>query len=416
MKIYMNSIGTKAKNALRNKINSKLKNKVLNDYIILLKKNKKLIIKKNNIDIRSALRKKTRENLINRLILNDKKINDIIKSINNIKKLKDPIDITLKKWKRPNRLLIKKVSIPIGTIGIIFESRPNVACDVSSLGFKSGNSVILRGGSEALNSNKILIYLFRKALKVNNIDPNYVQLIEKKDRKYVDFMLSEMSKYIDVIVPRGGKNLVEKVKKLSNVNVIGHLEGNCHVYVDKDAELKMAKRIVLNSKMRRTSICGAAETLLIDNRCIKSHALPIIRELILLGCEVVVDKKINSLFQNKFKLAKEIDWKTEYLSPKISIKTVNGVKDAVSHITKYGTMHTDSIVTKNKKTAKIFLDGVNSAIAIHNASTQFADGGEFGFGGEIGISTNKLPPRGPVGINQLTSYKYVVEGKGTIRP
>jgi len=225
-----------------------------------------------------------------------------------------------------------------------------------------------------------------------------------------------MSDYVDVIVPRGGKNLVTKVKKLSNVNVIGHLEGNCHVYVDKDSELQMAKKIVLNSKMRRTSICGAAETLLIDSKCIKSHALPIIRELVLLGCEVVVDKKINKLFQNRLRLAKEIDWKTEYLSPKISVKTVNGVKDAVSHIVKYGTMHTDSIVTKNKKTAKIFLDGINSAIAIHNASTQFADGGEFGFGGEIGISTNKLPPRGPVGINQLTSYKYVVEGKGTIRP
>ena len=208
----------------------------------------------------------------------------------------------------------------------------------------------------------------------------------------------------------------EQAVVINDLNVIGHLEGNCHVYVDKDSELQMAKKIVLNSKMRRTSICGAAETLLIDSKCIKSHALPIIRELVLLGCEVVVDKKINKLFQNRLRLAKEIDWKTEYLSPKISIKTVNGVKDAVSHIIKYGTMHTDSIVTKNKKTAKIFLDGVNSAIAIHNASTQFADGGEFGFGGEIGISTNKLPPRGPVGINQLTSYKYVIEGKGTIRP
>ena len=224
-----------------------------------------------------------------------------------------------------------------------------------------------------------------------------------------------MSNYVDVIVPRGGKSLVKKVKKLSTVNVIGHLEGNCHVYVDKDAELEMAKKVVLNSKMRRTSICGAAETLLIDRRCLRSHALPIIRELILLGCEVVVDKKINILFKNKLKLAKEIDWKTEYLSPKISIKTVDGVNEAVSHILKYGTMHTDSILTKNNKTAKIFLEGVNSSIAIHNASTQFADGGEFGFGGEIGISTNKLPPRGPVGINQLTSYKYVVEGKGTIR-
>jgi glutamate-5-semialdehyde dehydrogenase len=224
-----------------------------------------------------------------------------------------------------------------------------------------------------------------------------------------------MSNYIDVIVPRGGKNLVRKVKKFSTVNVIGHLDGNCHVYIDKDAKLEMAKKVVLNSKMRRTSICGAAETLLIDTKCMKSHAIPIIKELIFLGCEVVVDKKLNQLFQNKLKLAKDVDWKTEYLKAKISIKTVKGVEDAIAHILKYGTMHTDAIITNNKKTAKLFLNGVNSAIAIHNASTQFADGGEFGFGGEIGISTNKLPPRGPVGINQLTSYKYIVEGKGSVR-
>ncbi len=281
---------------------------------------------------------------------------------------------------------------------------------------KSGNVAILRGGSESFNSNKILANLFRNSLEKNRIDKNCIQFIESKNRKIVDYLLSKMSNYVDVIVPRGGKNLVAKVKKLSNVNVIGHLEGNCHVYVDKDAELQMARKIVLNSKMRKTSICGAAETLLIDDKCIKSHALPIIRELILLGCEVVVDKKINKLFQNRLKLAKEIDWKTEYLKPKISIKSVNGVKDAVSHILKYGTMHTDSIITNNKKTAEFFLNQINSSIAIHNASTQFADGGEFGFGGEIGISTNKMPPRGPVGIDQLTSYKYIVEGKGSVRP
>ena len=414
MSKYLNNIGIKSKIAFKNLagIDLKKRNRVLESYSKSLSKNKKKIIKENLKDIKTCKRK----DLIDRLIIDEKKIENIRSSINQIVKFQDPLGKIIQKWKRPNNLIIKKVTVPIGVIGIIYESRPNVTCDVSSLCLKSGNVAILRGGSESFNSNKILANLFRNSLEKNRIDKNCIQFIESKNRKIVDYLLSKMSNYVDVIVPRGGKNLVAKVKKLSNVNVIGHLEGNCHVYVDKDAELQMARKIVLNSKMRKTSICGAAETLLIDDKCIKSHALPIIRELILLGCEVVVDKKINKLFQNRLKLAKEIDWKTEYLSPKISIKAVNGVKDALSHIIKYGTMHTDSIVTKNKKTAKIFLDGVNSAIAIHNASTQFADGGEFGFGGEIGISTNKLPPRGPVGINQLTSYKYMVEGKGTVRP
>ncbi len=414
MSKYLNNIGIKSKIAFKNlaRIDLKKRNRVLESYSKSLSKNKKKIIKENLKDIKACKRK----DLIDRLIIDEKKIENIRSSINQIVKFQDPLGKIIQKWKRPNNLIIKKVTVPIGVIGIIYESRPNVTCDVSSLCLKSGNVAILRGGSESFNSNKILANLFRNSLEKNRIDKNCIQFIENKNRKIVDYLLSKMSNYVDVIVPRGGKNLVAKVKKFSNVNVIGHLEGNCHVYVDKDAELQMARKIVLNSKMRRTSICGAAETLLIDDKCIKSHALPIIRELILLGCEVVVDKKINKLFQNRLRLAKEIDWKTEYLSPKISIKTVNGVKDALSHITKYGTMHTDSIVTKNKKTAKIFLDGVNSAIAIHNASTQFADGGEFGFGGEIGISTNRLPPRGPVGISQLTSYKYVVEGKGTVRP
>ena len=225
-----------------------------------------------------------------------------------------------------------------------------------------------------------------------------------------------MNKYIDVIVPRGGKGLVAKVQKLSNIHVIGHLEGLCHIYVDKSANLNTAIKIIINAKMRRTSICGALETLLIDEKALNSHGKSIINTLIDSGCEVRVDQKINKLFQNKLKIAKEIDWKTEYLDSKISIKAVKNVKDAVNHILKYGTMHTDSIITNNSKIAKIFLEGVNSSIAMHNVSTQFADGGEFGFGGEIGISTNKLPPRGPVGINQLTSYKYIVSGKGIIRP
>ena len=224
-----------------------------------------------------------------------------------------------------------------------------------------------------------------------------------------------MSEYVDVLIPRGGKELVKKVQQLSRIHVIGHLEGLCHIYIDKDADVNMATKIVANAKMRRTSICGAVETLLIDSKSLKKHSPPIINKLVSLGCEVVLDKKINQLFKNKFKQAKEIDWKTEYLDAKISIKSVNGVEEAKKHILKYGTMHTDSIITNNVKTAEIFLNGINSAIAMHNVSTQFADGSEFGFGGEIGISTNKLPPRGPVGINQLTSYKYIVTGKGIVR-
>jgi len=353
---------------------------------------------------------------VDRLILNDKRIDGIRYSISEIAKFKDPIGRVIEQWQRPNKLRIKKISTSIGVIGVIYESRPNVTADVAALCLKSGNCSILRGGSEAFNSNKILANLFRNALIKNNINKNCVQFIENKNRKVVDNLLSKMSAYIDVIVPRGGKGLVAKVQKLSNVHVIGHLEGLCHIFVDKTANLNMAKKIIINAKMRRTSICGAVETLLIDEKAVNSHAKEIINSLINSGCEVRVDSKINKLFNGKLKLAKEKDWRTEYLDSIISIKTVKNVKEGITHILKYGTMHTDSIITNNKKNAQIFLSGVNSSIAMHNVSTQFADGGEFGFGGEIGISTNKLPPRGPVGINQLTSYKYFVSGKGIIRP
>ena len=406
-------IGIRSRRALIaiSEMNSKKINKVLSDYNYLLLKNKKIIIRENQKDLKSLKRK----HFIDRLMLNEKRIDGIRESINQIIKFKSPLNKVLEKWKRPNGLKIKKVSTSIGVIGVIYESRPNVTADVSAICFKSGNCAILRGGSEAFNSNKILAKLFRKALTKNRINVDCVQFIESRNRNVVNYLLSSMSKYIDVIVPRGGKGLVEKVQQLSKIHVIGHLEGLCHIYVDKNSNVNMAKKIVSNAKMRRTSICGAVETLLIDSKALKSHAAPIINELISLGCEIVVDKKINSIFKNRFKLAREIDWRTEYLAPKISIKSVNGVEDAKKHIIKYGTMHTDSIITNNSKIAQKFLNGVNSSIAMHNVSTQFADGGEFGFGGEIGISTNKLPPRGPVGVNQLTSYKYIVSGNGTIR-
>ena len=409
----INLIGVNAKKALLvfNKISSAQINKILSNYNQLILKNKKQIIQKNSIDVKNMHRK----HLVDRLVLNEKRIDALRYSINEIIKFPNPINKTLEKWKRPNGLEIKKVSTSIGVIGVIYESRPNVTSDVSALCFKSGNCAILRGGSEAFNSNKILTDLFRTSLNNNRIDKNCVQYIEDKNRNIVNYLLSNMTKYIDVIVPRGGKELVKKVQRLSRIHVIGHLEGLCHIYVDKDADVNMATKIVANAKMRRTSICGAVETLLIDKRKLTKFSIPIINKLLSLGCEIIVDKEINKIFNNKFKLATDLDWRTEYLDAKISIKSVNGVDEAKNHILKYGTMHTDSIITNNAKTAEKFLNGVNSAIAMHNVSTQFADGGEFGFGGEIGISTNKLPPRGPVGINQLTSYKYIVSGKGIIR-
>ena len=415
MKNFMHSIGKKAIIASKNKVNFKSKNKVLDKYIKLIKKNKRLIIKQNSKDIKLAIRKKLKSNLVDRLTIDQKKINNICAAINNVRKLKDPIDVTLEKWKRPNNLLIKRVSIPLGVVGVIFESRPNVASDISGLCFKSGNSVILRGGSEALNSNKILVLLFRKALKANKIDPNYVQLIEKKERNYVDFMLSSMSEYIDVIIPRGGKSLVTKVQKLSKVPTIGHLEGICHTYVDKDADLKMATKIVHNAKLRNTSICGATETILMHKQIVKKFCNTILNKLAINNCKIIGDRYLKKYYKGKLSLAKKKDWSTEYLSPTVSVKCVKNLESAIEHVNKYGTMHTDSIITKNKKVANKFLKNVKSSIAIHNSSTQFADGGEFGFGGEVGISTNKLPPRGPVGLQQLVSYKYEVLGQGQIR-
>jgi len=415
MNKYLINIGKNANKALDIKINSKLKNKVLNKFAKLINANKYKIINENKKDIKFSIKKGLKKNLIDRLLLNEVKIDQIIKSINAIAKLKDPIDVTLSNWRRPNGLLIKRVTIPIGVIGVIYESRPNVTSDISSLCFKSGNSVILRGGSEAYFSNQIIANLFRKALKENKINENYVQFIKNRNRKIVDLLLSKMEKFIDIIIPRGGKNLVNKVQNISKVPIIGHLEGNCHTYIDKDAKLNLAKKIVYNAKLRNASICGATETVLFHKKSLKKFVNPVLKKLQKNDCFIIADKKIKKIFKGKSKKATEKDWAKEYLLPIVSVKSVEDVKDAVDHINKYGTMHTDAIITQNKKTAKFFLKNVKSSIAILNSSTQFADGGEFGFGGEVGISTNKLPPRGPVGLNQLVSYKYEVIGSGQIR-
>ena len=415
MKSLLVNIGKKSKKAFTFKLSSTKKDKVLKDYYELINKNRKLIIKQNKKDIKNGTNKKIKINLIERLILDDKKITSIINSIKKIVKLKDPTNRVLEQWKRPNGLSISKISIPIGVISVIYESRPNVTSDVASLCFKSGNTVILKGGSEAFYSNLILSKLFRKSLQKNNVDKNFIQFINIKNRKIVDFLLTNMNKFIDVIIPRGGKNLVKKVQDLSTVPTIGHLEGICHSYVDKDANPQITSKIICNAKLRNTAICGATETILLHEKIIKKIGNQILKDLENNGCKIIGDNKIRKFYNKKIKKASVKDWSKEYLAPIVSVKSVKNIEEAIHHINKYGTMHTDCIITQNKKSAKKFLDEVKSSIAMHNTSTQFADGGEFGFGGEVGISTNTLPPRGPVGLNQLVSYKYQITSKGKIR-
>jgi len=415
MKNLLINIGKKSKKAFSIELNTKKKDKILKDYYLLIRKNKKIILNENKKDVKNAYKKKLKDNLIKRLILDDKKILDITTSIKKIIRLKDPTNIVLEKWKTPKGLNISKVSIPIGVISIIYESRPNVTSDVASLCFKSGNSVILKGGSEAFYSNLILSKLFRKSLKKNKVDENFVQFINIKKRNVVDFLLTKMNKFIDVIIPRGGKSLVKKVQELSSIPTISHLEGVCHSYVDKDANPMVAKKVIYNAKLRNTAICGATETILLHEKIIKKFGNSILKNLEESGCKIIGDSKIIKLYNKKIQRASVKDWSKEYLSSVVSVKSVKNLDEAINHINKYGTMHTDCIITKNKKSAKKFLKEVKSSIAMHNTSTQFADGGEFGFGGEVGISTNTLPPRGPVGLNQLVSYKYQITSKGKIR-
>lgn len=415
MKSYLIKLGKQAKKASIKPITSEKKDKVLQDYCNLIFNNQLNIIRENKKDLKQANKKKLKENLVQRLLVDKRKVLQIINSIKVIRKFKDPVDKVLESWKRPNGLKISKVTTSIGVVGVIYESRPNVTSDVASLCFKSGNPVILKGGSEAYYSNKIFANLFRKALKINKIDKNYVQFIDYKNRKIVDYLLSKMIKYIDVIIPRGGKKLVKKVQDLSKIPVIGHLEGVCHTYIDKNANLTMTKKITLNAKLRNTAICGATETILIHYSLLKRFCNPVLSNLENNGCKIIGDSKIKKYYKGKIKIAKESDWSKEYLSSIISVKSVKNINEAIIHINKYGTMHTDSIITKNLKSARKFLKEVKSSIAMHNTSTQFADGGEFGFGGEVGISTNTLPPRGPVGLNQLVSYKYQVSSNGKIR-
>ena len=365
MKDYLIKLGKQAKKAYTKSVTSKKKDKVLNDYCNLIFNNQLKIIRENKKDLRQAKSSKLKKNLIKRLLVDKKTILQIINSIKVITKFKDPVNVILERWKRPSGLKISKVTTSIGVIAIIYESRPNVTSDVASLCFKSGSAVILKGGSEAHHSNKIFTNLFRKALKKNGIDENYVQFIDYKNRKVVDYLLTKMIKYVDVIIPRGGKSLVKKVQDLSKIPVIGHLEGVCHTYIDKNADLSVTKKITLNAKLRNTAICGATETILIHQNLLKKFCNPVLSNLSNKGCKIIGDNKVRKFYKGKIKIAIESDWSKEYLSSIVSVKSVKNIDEAISHINKFGTLHTDAIITKNFQSAKKFFNEVKSSITMH---------------------------------------------------
>ncbi len=352
---------------------------------------------------------------IDRLLLNEARIEATAKGVEEIAELADPVGTVLAEWTRPNGLQFARVRVPLGVIGIIYESRPNVTADAGALAVKAGNAAILRAGSESLNSALAIHAALVAGLKSAGLPDAAIQLVPTPDRAAVGHMLAGLDGSIDVIVPRGGKSLVERVQKEARVPVFAHLEGLCHTYVDRDADLDMAVSIVLNAKLRRTGVCGATETLLVDAAAPANFLPTLVKALLDEGCEVRGDAAAQKA-DKRVKPATDADWATEYLDAIIAVKTVDGVAGAIDHIARYGTQHTDAIVTANAATAERFMREVDSAIVLHNASTQFADGGEFGFGGEIGIATGKLHARGPVGVEQLTSFKYIVRGDGQIRP
>ena len=396
---------------------SKVKSKVLKYAAQQVKKNLKKIENANKNDLKIAKSKGLDDAMIDRLLLDKNRINAIAKSLNEIAKWPDPVGKTISKTTRPNGLEIHKVSVPIGVLLVIYESRPNVTTDASALCLKSGNSVILKCGSESLNSSKALLSCLHASLKKYKLPASCVELLATSSRKAVADLL-KMDEHIDVVVPRGGKSLIKAISKISKIPVLKHLDGICHTYIDNITNINVVSDVVLNAKMRRTGICGATETLLI-NKKIKLDIVPIVDALIDAGCEVRVDeylhKYLSDSYSHSLKKAISKDWDTEYLAPIISVKLVKDVKEAIKHINDHGSNHTDAIITSNKKNAELFLNGVDSSIVMHNTSTQFADGGEFGMGAEIGISTGKLHARGPVGADQLTTFKYIVKGKGQLR-
>jgi glutamate-5-semialdehyde dehydrogenase len=410
------TLGQRAKAAavaLRN-AGTKTKNRALVEAARLIRAEKAAILAANARDIEAGKAAGLGSALLDRLLLNEARIEGMAKGLDDIVSLPDPVGVEIERWQRPNGLEISRVRVPIGIIGVIYESRPNVTADAGALCIKSGNVVVLRGGSDSFHSSRCIVELLRRALETAGLPQDCVQLMPTTDRAAVGELLKAMD-WLDLIVPRGGRSLIDRVTRESRVPVLRHYDGICHVYVDRDANADMARDLVANAKMRRVSVCGAAETLLIDRTALDTHLALVLARLHELGCEVRGDAEVRKR-DAKAVPATEKDWRTEYLEPIISVAAVDGVEGAIRHIATYGSQHTEAIVTDNQATADRFLKEVDSAIVMHNASTQFADGGEFGLGAEIGISTNRMHARGPVGLVELTTYKNVVRGKGTLRP
>ncbi len=392
-----------------------VKRRVLEEAADELRRSRAAVLAANAEDVAAAKAHGLSAAMIDRLALDDKRIEATAAGLETVAALDDPVGQVIAEWQRPNGLQISRVRVPLGVIGIIYESRPNVTADAAALCLKSGNAAILRGGSESARSSLAIHACLARALAKNHLPETAVQMVPTQDRDAVGIMLRDMGAFIDVIVPRGGKGLVARVQQDARVPVMSHLEGICHTYVHAGADLKMARRITKNAKLRRTGICGATETILIDKACVATHLQPIVKDLIDAGCEVRGDVRTQSS-DKRVRAAVDSDWGQEFLDAIVAIRVVDGLDEALAHIRRYGSAHTDSIVTEDAAAAQRFLNELDSAIVMHNASTQFADGGEFGMGAEIGIATGQIHARGPVGAAELTSYKYVVRGTGQIRP
>jgi glutamate-5-semialdehyde dehydrogenase len=413
----MMTIGAAARDAARamREASDEAKTKALRIAAAAIRSRAAEILAANKADIEAAKAANMPANMIDRLALNDARIEAMAQGIEVVAALPDPVGREMARWSRPNGLDIARVATPIGVIGIIYESRPNVTADAGALALKSGNVAILRGGSDSIRSSGAIQRAMAEGLKAAGLPETAIQVVGSTDRAAVGMMLEGLNGSIDLIIPRGGKGLTGRVINEARVPVLAHLEGLCHVFIDAKADLEKARSIALNAKMRRTSVCGAAETLLVDRAVLKSHGLPVLEDLAKAGCEIRGDDAVRAVYPSA-KPATEEDWKTEYLDAIIAVRTVDGVEEAIRHIEKYGSHHTDSIVTEDAAAAETFMHSVDSAIVLWNASTQFADGGEFGMGAEIGIGTGKMHARGPVGAEQLTTFKYVVRGNGQTRP